>query len=151
MDAEAQLANMREQMALMIGKQLADEELSLKSVWAVHSPTKQATWCPSPDCPTLGRKSTYDIILNDAKENDDGELEHLIMEGVDKKTLDELGDKVETSIRRVGAPTVNLHNLGIIATFTSKAKAQTFMREYMKMIQNTGFVELILTEIELIA
>ena len=99
MDAEAQLANMREQMALMIGKQLADEELSLKSVWAVHSPTKQATWCPSPDCPTLGRKSTYDIILNDAKENDDGELEHLIMEGVDKNTLDELGDKVETSIR----------------------------------------------------
>lgn len=151
MDAETQLANMREQMALMIGKGLADEDLPLKSVWAVHSPSKQATWCSKPDCPRLGRKSSYDVILKETKENEDGELEHLIMEGVTKESVSEMGEEVEKSIRRVGAPTVNLHNLGIIATFSSKAKAQTFMKEYMTMVQNTGFVELMLTEIELIA
>ena len=40
-------------------------------------------WCSKADCPKLGRKKSYDLILKETQENEeDGELEHLIKEGV---------------------------------------------------------------------
>ena len=42
-----------------------------KSVWVVHNPQRRATWCSKSDCPKLGRKKTYDMVLSDQEQNTD--------------------------------------------------------------------------------
>ena len=61
-----------------------------KSIWVVHNPQKSATWCSKSDCPKLGRKQVYDVVLNEKQENTEGELENIILLGVtDEADIDE--------------------------------------------------------------
>ena len=130
MDVAAELAALKAQMATTSGAMQNEETISV-SIWVVHQPDRMATWCSKADCPKLGRKKSYDLILKETQENEDGELEHLIKEGVAPEDIDE----GETKIARVGGPTVKLHDLGVVAAFTTKHKALAFIDEYFKPIR----------------
>ena len=95
----------------------------------------------------MGRKTTYDVV----KENKDPEAEDIIMTGVSKEVSEE--EDVKRKVKRVGAPTVKLDDLGVLAAFTSKKKALDFMDNYFKLNQNTitgeGDQELQMTEIRI--
>lgn len=121
-----------------------------KSIWVIHNPQKRATWCSKSDCPKLGRKEVYDVVLNEKQENTEGELENIILLGVtDEADIDE--SKVEQRVKRVGEPTVKLHNLGIVGSFTKKKKALAFMEDYFKTNQDQSPGELMMTEVKLTA
>ena len=149
MDVPAELAALKAQMAAMMGAMQNEEKISVSSIWVVHQPNRMATWCSKSDCPKLGRKTTYDVILKETQENEDGELEHLIKEGVAPEDIDE--NEVETKIARVGGPTVKLHDLGVVAAFTTKVKALGFMDEYFKANQDQNPGELMMTEVKVTA
>ncbi len=118
----------------------------LKSVWVVHNPQRRATWCSKSDCPKLGRKQVYDVVLSDKEENVDGELENIILLGVtDEAELDE--SKIEKKVRRVGEPTIKLHALGAVASFTSKKKALRFMEDFFREHQDKSPESLELSEV----
>ena len=117
-----------------------------KSVWVVHNPQRRATWCSKSDCPKLGRKEVYDVVLNEKQENIDGELENIILLGVtDEAEIDE--SKVEQRVKRVGEPTVKLHSLGAVACFTSKKKAMSYMEDFFRQNQDKSPESLELSEI----
>ncbi len=117
-----------------------------KSIWVVHNPQRRATWCSKSDCPKLGRKQVYDVVLSEKEENSDGELENIIMLGVtDEAEIDE--DKIEKKVRRVGEPTVKLHTLGAVASFTTKKKALQFMEDHFREHQDNSPDSLELSEI----
>jgi hypothetical protein len=119
-----------------------------KSVWVVHNPQRRATWCSKSDCPKLGRKKTYDVVLSDQEENTDGELENIILLGVtDEAEIDE--SKVEKKVRRIGEPTVKLHSLGAVATFVSKKKAMLFMDDFFRENQDKSPDSLELSEVKI--
>ena len=119
-----------------------------KSVWVVHNPLRRATWCSKSDCPKLGRKKTYDVVLSDQEENTDGELENIILLGVtDEAEIDE--SKVEKKVRRVGEPTVKLHSLGAVAAFVSKKKAMLFMDDFFRENQDKSPDSLELSEVNI--
>ena len=119
-----------------------------KSVWVVHNPQRRATWCSKSDCPKLGRKEVYDVVLNEKQKNTDGELENIILLGVTEEAeIDE--SKVEQRVKRVGEPTVKLHSLGAVASFTSKKKALAFMESFFREHQDQSPESLELSEIEL--
>lgn len=121
-----------------------------KSIWVVHNPAKRATWCPKSDCPKLGRKEVFDVVLAETEENADGELEQIIKLGVTTDAeIDE--DKVVKKVRRIGEPTIKHHSLGVIAAFASKKKAAHFMEEYFKSNQDRSPDSLELSEIQLTA
>ena len=121
-----------------------------KSIWVVHNPQRRATWCSKSDCPKLGRKQVYDVVLSEKQENSDGELENIIMLGVtDEAEIDE--DKIEKKVRRVGEPTVKLHTLGAVASFTTKKKALQFMEDFFREHQDNSPDSLELSEIEISA
>ena len=131
-DTSAELAALKAQLAaVMTAIEGKGVELSLPSIWVVHNPNKRAVWCPKTDCQMLGRKTTYDVV----KENTDPEAEDIIMTGVSKAASEE--DDVKRKVKRVGAPTVKLDNLGVVAAFTSKKKAIDFMDNYFKLNQNS--------------
>ena len=118
-----------------------------KSVWVVHNPLRRATWCSKSDCPKLGRKKTYDVVLSDQETNTDGELENIILLGVtDEAEIDE--SKIQKKVRRVGEPTVKLHSLGAVASFTSKKKALQFMEDFFREHQGSSPDSLGLSEVE---
>ena len=117
-----------------------------KSVWVVHNPQRRATWCPKSDCPKLGRKQVYDVVLSDKEENVDGELENIILLGVtDEADVDE--SKIEKKVLRVGEPTAKLHSLGAVASFTSKKKALQYMEKFFRDNQDKSPESLELSEI----
>ena len=119
-----------------------------KSIWAVHNPQRRATWCSKSDCPNLGRKQVYDVVLSDKQENTDGELENIILLGVtDEADIDE--SKVEKRVRRVGEPTVSLHSLGVVASFTSKKKALQYIEDFFREHQDRSPESLELSEIKI--
>ncbi len=121
-----------------------------KSIWVVHNPQRRATWCSKSDCPKLGRKQVYDVVLSEKEENSDGELENIIMLGVtDEAQIDE--EKIEKKVRRVGEPTVKLHTLGAVASFTTKKKALQFMEDFFREHQDNSPDSLELSEIEISA
>lgn len=149
MDVAAELAALKAQMATMMGAMQNEETISVSSIWVVHQPDRMATWCSKADCPKLGRKKSYDLILKETQENEDGELEHLIKEGVAPEDINE--EEVETKIARVGGPTVKLHDLGVVAAFTTKHKALAFIDEYFKTNQDQNPGELMMTEVKVTA
>ena len=121
-----------------------------KSVWVVHNPLRRATWCSKSDCPKLGRKKTYDVVLSDQEENIDGELENIILLGVtDEAEIEE--SKIVKKVRRVGEPTVKLHTLGAVASFTSKKKAMQYMEDFFREHQDHSPESLELSEIKITA
>ena len=121
-----------------------------KTIWAVHNPAKRAIWCPKSDCPKLGRKEVYDVVLDETEENADGELEQVIKLGVTADAeIDE--DKILKKVRRIGEPTIKHHSLGIIAAFASRKKAMRFMEEYFEANQDRSPESLELSEINLTA
>jgi hypothetical protein len=149
MDFAAELAALKAQMSTMMGAMQNEETISVSSIWVVHQPDRAATWCSKSDCPKLGRKKSYDLILKETQENEDGELEHLIKEGVAPEDVND--EEVETKITRVGGPTVKLHDLGVVAAFTTKLKAIAFIDEYFKTNQDQNPGELMMTEVKVTA
>jgi len=119
-----------------------------KSIWVIHNPVKRAIWCSKSDCPKLGRKEVFDVVMSDTEENSDGELEQIIKLGVTSEAdIDE--SKIERKVRRVGEPTVKHHSLGVVAAFRSKKKALKFLDEHFKSNQDQSPDSLELTEINL--
>jgi len=118
-----------------------------KSIWVVHQPSRRATWCSKSDCPKLGRKTTYDVVLREQQENADGELENIIQLGIQADYVDDT--KIEKKVRRVGEPTVKLHALGVIAAFTSEKKALNYLDEYFREHQDKSPDDLSITEIKM--
>ena len=143
MDTVAELAMLKAQMATLMGAMEGEAILDIKSIWAVHSPSKQSTWCSKSDCPKLGRKTTYDIVTKDK------DLEEVITQGVSEEASNT--EDVIKKVKRVGSPTVKLHDLGILAAFTSKIKAQSFITEYFEANQDSNVAPLQMTEIKVIA
>lgn len=121
-----------------------------KSIWVVHNPVKRAIWCSKSDCPKLGRKEVYDVVLNETEENADGELEQIIKLGVTPAAeIDE--SKILKKVRRVSEPTVKHHALGVVASFRTKKKAMRFLDEHFKDNQDQSPDSLELTEIRITA
>ena len=131
-DTSAEIAALKAQLAaVMTAIEGKGVEVSQPSIWVVHNPNKRAVWCSKTDCQMLGRKTTYDVV----KENTDPEAEDFIMTGVSKEASE--GEDVKRKVKRVGAPTVKLDNLGVVAAFTSKKKAVDFMNNYFKINQKS--------------
>ena len=131
-DTSAEIAALKAQLAaVMTAIEGKGVELSQPSVWVVHNPNKRAGWCSKTDCQMLGRKTTYDVV----KVNTDPEAEDIIMTGVSKEASEDEG--VKRKVKRVGAPTVKLDNLGVVAAFTSKKKAVDFMNNYFRLNQKS--------------
>ena len=88
------------------------------------------------------------MVLSDKQENTDGELENIILLGVtDEADIDE--SKVEKRVRRVGEPTVSLHSLGVVASFTSKKKALQYIEDFFREHQDRSPESLELSEIKI--
>lgn len=149
MDTAAELAMLKAQMTSLMGAMQGEGTLDIKSVWAIHAPSKQAAWCSKSDCPKLGRKTTYDVVLKEKEETEDGELANIIKQGVPSEDFSD--EDIERKVKRVGSPTVKLHDLGIIAAFTTKSKAQKFMKEYFESNQDQSPEPLLMTEIKIVA
>jgi hypothetical protein len=131
-DTSAEIAALKAQLAaVMTAIEGKGVEVSQPSIWVVHNPNKRAVWCSKTDCQMLGRKTTYDVV----KENTDPEAEDIIMTGVSKEASEDEG--VKRKVKRVGAPTVKLDNLGVVAAFTSKKKAVDFMNNYFRINQKS--------------
>jgi len=131
-DTSAEIAALKAQLAaVMTAIEGKGVEVSQPSIWVVHNPNKRAVWCSKTDCQMLGRKTTYDVV----KENTDPEAEDIIMTGVSKEASEDEG--VKRKVKRVGAPTVKLDNLGVVAAFTSKKKAVDFMNNYFRLNQKS--------------
>lgn len=124
--------------------------LKPKSIWVVHNPNKRATWCSKSDCPKLGRKQVFDVVLDEKEKNQDGGLEDIILLGVtDEAEIDE--SKIKQKVRRVGEPTIKFHTLGVLAAFSSEKKAKKFMDDYFKSNQNQSPESIELTQIKITA
>jgi len=119
-----------------------------KSIWVVHNPVKRAIWCSKSDCPKLGRKEVYDVVLDETEETADGELEQIIKLGVTAEAeIDE--SKIVKKVRRVSEPTIQHHSLGVVAAFHSRKKALRFLDEHFKSNQGQSPDSLELAEIKL--
>jgi len=102
-------------------------------------------WCHRSDCPNLERKISYDVLEETGETNKDGDLEYLIRTGVSEEEVKK--EDIKDSIKRVGSPTKKHHDLGVLASFSSKAKAISFMESYFKLNQNSEPEDLQITEI----
>ena len=63
-------------------------------------------------------------------DEDDG-IEAIIKTGLSKDEA----DSYENKKKRIGSPTLKHHDLGVIASFTSKKKATDFIERYFKLNQ----------------
>ena len=96
-----------------------------KAIWVVHNPKQRARLCHKIDCeccPSLGRPITYDIVKEGIVPNAEGQIEDIIMQGVSEDQANAEG--VKQRVKRLGAPTIKHHPLGLVAAFTSKKKAR---------------------------
>ena len=127
-DVLSEVAALKAQMAAMMASntELAQE---VTSIWVVYDPSKISVWCQKTDCPLLGREVTYDVMKEEEKE--DGELEAIITTGVSEEES-ESGD-YDARIKRVSSPKIKHHDLGVIASFTSKKKATDYIEEYFRL------------------
>ncbi len=127
-DVLSEVAALKAQMAAMMA---SNTELSqeVSSIWVVYDPSKISVWCQKTDCPLLGREVTYDVMKEEEKE--DGELEAIITTGVSEEES-ESGD-YDARIKRVSSPKIKHHDLGVIASFTSKKKATDYIEEYFRL------------------
>tara|TARA_B100001287_G_C22236639_1_gene323990 strand:+ start:147 stop:425 length:279 start_codon:yes stop_codon:yes gene_type:complete len=91
---------------------------------------------------------TYDIVKK-IGETDDGGVKDIIMQGVSE--ADAKAEDVTQRVKRVGAPTIQYHPLGVVAAFRSKKKAMRYMDEYFKTNQDQSPDSLELSEIKLTA
>ena len=90
------------------------------------------------------------MVLSDQETNKDGELENIILLGVtDEAEIDET--KIEKKVRRVGEPTIKLHSLGAVASFTSEKKALQFMEDFFREHQDKSPDSLELSEVKVMA
>jgi hypothetical protein len=102
-------------------------------------------WCHRSDCPNLERKISYDVLEETGETDEEGELEYLIRTGVSEEETKK--DDVKGSIKRVGSPTKKNHDLGVLASFSSKSKAIGFIETYFKLNQDSSPDDLQITEI----
>ena len=148
-DVLSEVAALKAQVAAMMA---SNSELSqeVSSIWVVYDPSKISVWCQKTDCPLLGREVTYDVMKEEEK--DDGELEAIITTGVSAEES-ESGD-YDARIKRVSSPKIKHHDLGVIASFTSKKKATDFIEEYFRLNRETlsgeNSMELGLTELPIL-
>ena len=106
---------------------------SVASIWVVYDASKISVWCSKTDCPLLGREVTYDVVKEE--ESDDGELESIIKTGLSEEESNN-GD-YNARVMRLSSPKIKHHDLGVIASFTSKKKATTFIEDYFRMNRAT--------------
>ena len=106
---------------------------SVASIWVVYDASKISVWCSKTDCPLLGREVTYDVVKEE--ESDDGELESIIKTGLSEEES-KSGD-YNARVMRLSSPKIKHHDLGVIASFTSKKKATTFIEDYFRMNRAT--------------
>ncbi len=127
-DVLSEVAALKAQVAAMMA---SNTELSqeVSSIWVVYDPSKISVWCQKTDCPLLGREVTYDVVKEEEK--DDGELEAIITTGVSEEES-ESGD-YDARIKRVSSPKIKHHDLGVIASFTSKKKATDYIEDYFRL------------------
>jgi hypothetical protein len=113
----------------------SDTELSdsFSSIWVVYNPAKISVWCSKTDCPLLGREVTYDVVKEE--EQEDGELENIVKTGVSEEES-ETGE-YNARVKRVSSPKIKHHDLGVIASFTSKKKATDYIEEYFRLNRET--------------
>ena len=121
-----------------------------KSVWVVHNPKQRARLCHKIECeccPPMGRPVTYDIVKEGFATNSEGEIEDIIMRGVSESQAN--ADDVKQRVKRIGAPTIQYHPLGVVAAFTSKKKALAFIDSHFREQQDQSPDSLELSEIKL--
>ncbi len=146
-DIVSEVAALKAQLNALISsdKTLAQ---SVSSIWVVYDPSKISVWCSKTDCPLLERDVTYDVIKEE--ETEDGELESIIKHGVSEEESQEYDGR----IKRVSSPRVKHHDLGVLASFTSKKKATDYIEEYFRLNRETlsgkGGAELGLSEIKVL-
>lgn len=131
-DIIAEVAALKAQIATIMS---SDKELSdgISSIWVVYDPSKISVWCSKTDCPLLGREVTYDVVKEE--EQEDGELDAIIKTGVSEEES-ESGD-YDARVKRVSSPRIKHHDLGVIASFTSKKKATDYIEEYFRLNRGT--------------
>lgn len=146
-DIASEIAALKAQLSALTS---SDGKLaqSTSSIWVVYDPSKISVWCSKTDCPLLERDITYDVIKEEKGE--DGELESIIKHGVSEKESEEYDGR----IKRISSPRVKHHDLGVLASFTSKKKATDYIEEYFRMNRETlsgkGGAELGLSEIKVL-
>ena len=128
----SELAALKAQMAMLMS---SNTELapSVSSIWVVYDASKISVWCSKTDCPLLGREVTYDVVKEE--EGDDGELESIIKTGLSEEESNS-GD-YDARVMRLSSPKIKHHDLGVIASFTTKKKATTFIEDYFRMNRAT--------------
>lgn len=127
-DLASELEALKTQMATLMAATGENESLQMSSIWIVFDATKTGVWCSKTDCPKLGRDVTFDVA--EEVETDDG-IEAIIKTGLSKDEA----DSYENKKKRIGSPTLKHHDLGVIASFTSKKKATDFIERYFKLNQ----------------
>ncbi len=127
-DIASELEALKTQMATLMAATGENESLQMSSIWIVFDATKTGVWCSKTDCPKLGRDVTFDVA--EEVETDDG-IEAIIKTGLSKDEA----DSYENKKKRIGSPTLKHHDLGVIASFTSKKKATDFIERYFKLNQ----------------
>ena len=146
----SELAALKAQMAMLMS---SNTELapSVASIWVVYDASKISVWCSKTDCPLLGREVTYDVVKEE--EDEDGELQEIITQGVSEEMV-KSGD-YDRSVKRVGEPTTRHHDLGVLASFTSKRKATDYIEEYFRLNRDTfdknALPDICLAEVNIIA
>lgn len=128
MDLAEEIATLKAQMS-MLSSEKTSLPVEFKSIWVVYDASKMSVWCSKSDCPKLNRKVTYDVVKEE--ETEDGELEEIITQGITEEMV-KSGD-YDRSVKRVGEPTTRHHDLGVLASFTSKRKATEFIEEYFRL------------------
>jgi hypothetical protein len=106
---------------------------SVSSIWVVYDASKISVWCSKSDCPLLGREVTYDVVKE--QEADDGELESIIKTGLSEE--ESAAGDYDARVKRLSSPKIKHHDLGVIASFTSKKKATNFIEDYFRMNRAT--------------
>ena len=106
---------------------------SVSSIWVVYDASKISVWCSKSDCPLLGREVTYDVVKE--QEADDGELESIIKTGLSEE--ESTAGDYDARVKRLSSPKIKHHDLGVIASFTSKKKATNFIEDYFRMNRAT--------------
>jgi|APSaa5957512535_1039671.scaffolds.fasta_scaffold00230_20 hypothetical protein len=131
-DIVSEVAALKAQIALLMN---SDKELSqnVASIWVVYDPSKISVWCSKTDCPLLGREVSYDVMKEE--EAEDGELEAIVKHGISEE--DSKSGEYDARIKRVSSPRIKHHDLGVIASFTSKKKATDYIEEYFRLNRGT--------------
>jgi len=150
MDVSSEIAAIKTQIAMLSSGSMT-LPANFKSIWVVYDASKISVWCSKSDCPKLNRKVTYDVVKEEKTE--DGELKEIITQGISEEMV-KSGD-YDRSVKRVGEPTTRHHDLGVLASFTSKRKATDYIQEYFKLnrdnFDTNALPDICLTEIDIMA